>query len=305
MSVLVLGAAGFIGRALVARLAARGERVIAAVRRPAPFAPGIEVCAVGDLSAATDWPSLVAGARAVVHLASRAHAPPPKDARAWIEAEAAAAAALGKAARAAGVERILVFSSVKVHGETSPPRFKASDPPAPADAYGAAKLAIERAVADSGAAFTVLRPPLVYGPGVKGNVRALMRLVAWGVPLPLAGIDNRRSVIFLDNLIDLVEAALESPRAIGQAFLMRDDREPSTPELVRLIAAGMGRRARLLPVPPGLIRALARMAGRGEDAARLLSSLTVDDTATRSLLGWAPRVALENGIAATCRAFQS
>ncbi|MGH7087266.1 MAG: hypothetical protein ACREFQ_00015, partial [Stellaceae bacterium] len=140
---------------------------------------------------------------------------------------------------------------------------------------------------------------------VKGNFRALLRLVQRGVPLPLASVANRRSFIFIENLIDLIEAALVAPAALGQAFLMRDDREVGTPDLVRLIAHGLERPARLLPCPPGALRAAARLAGRSEDAERLLGSLAVDDMETRVRLGWRPRIALDAGVAATCRWFRS
>ncbi len=299
-TVLVLGGGGFIGRPLAARLAARGERVIATVRQPTTLGPGIEARVTGTLGPATDWAALIGEAGAVVHLASRAHAPPERG-TAWIEAEAATAAALAQAAKRAGVARIVLMSSIKVQGEASARPFRADDRPAPADPYGRAKLAIEEALRAAGVPLVVLRPPLVYGPGVKGNFRALLGLVARGVPLPLASIVNRRSLVFLDTLLDLVELALSHERAPGQTFLVRDGQDVSTPALIRLIAAGLGRPAHLLPCPLALLRAAARLAGRGDDALRLIESVTVDDAPTRDRLGWRPRVTLEEGVAATCR----
>jgi nucleoside-diphosphate-sugar epimerase len=292
--VLVLGAGGFIGRALVARLAQAGVPVVPAGRG----AGG------GNLTAASDWPALLAGCRAAVYLASRAHAPAGDDD--WIAAEAATAAALAAAARRAGLERLVLMSSLKVQGEDSGAgRLSAGDPPAPADAYGRAKLRIEAAMGQAAAdILVVLRPPLVYGPGVKANFLALLRLVDRGVPLPLGSIANRRSLIFLDNLIDLVLCALDHEEAAGGTFLMRDDDEVTTPGLVREIARQLDRPARLFPCPPGLLRTAARLAGRGDAALRLLGSLSVDDTPTRERLGWRPRVALADGIAATCRWFR-
>ncbi len=300
--VLVLGAAGFIGRPLVARLAARGRRVIAAPRRDTAFAAGVELRATGELTAATDWATLLAGAESVVHLASRAHAP-PEHGEAWIEAEAATSRALAAATRKAGIRRIVLFSSVKAHGGAG--SFRASDPLRPADPYGRAKAAIEQAMREAGDALVILRPPLVYGPGVKANFRALLRLAASGMPLPLASIDNRRSFIFLENLLDLVEIVLDDARASGGAFLLRDKRDLSTAELVRIIARAMGRSARLFPCPPSLLRIAARLVGQDDAADRLLENLTVDDEPTRRTLDWRPRVALEDGIAATCRAYLS
>ncbi|HUB95096.1 MAG TPA: NAD-dependent epimerase/dehydratase family protein, partial [Stellaceae bacterium] len=296
--VLVLGAGGFIGRALVARL---GAGTIAATRRPVDPAPGIEVRVTGTLTAASAWRAILEGAHAVVHLASRAHAPPGAD-LSWIEQEAAAAAAFGQAVRAAGIGRVVLLSSIKIHGEdTRGGAFRASDPPAPADAYGRAKLRIEESLRQSGVPLVVLRPPLVFGPGVKGNFRALLGFAARGVPLPLASVANRRSLIFLDHLVDLIETALTHERAVGGAFLMREARDVSTPELLRLIAQGLGRTARLLPCPPKLLSAMARTVGRSEDAEKLLNSLCVDDSETRERLGWRPRLSLEAAISATCR----
>ncbi|HXQ51204.1 MAG TPA: NAD-dependent epimerase/dehydratase family protein [Stellaceae bacterium] len=299
--VLVLGAGGFIGRALVAHLAARGESVIAATRAPQTFGVGIVNRATGTLDAASPWPALLADARAVVYLAGRAHAAPGPG-EDWIEDEAATAHALAAAARREGVERIVLLSSIKAHGEVSGALpFRAGDPLAPADPYGRAKARVEAAMTATGAPLVVLRPPLVYGPGVKANFRVLMGLVMRRVPLPLASIANRRSFVHLDNLLDLVALVLTHERAPGRAFLLRDEREVSTPDLVRLIARGFGRGAILLPCPPGALIALAKLFGRSDVVERLIASLRVDDGATRETLGWRPRVALEDGIAATCR----
>jgi UDP-N-acetyl-alpha-D-quinovosamine dehydrogenase len=305
-AVLVLGAAGFIGRALVARLVAAGVPVVAAVRHRATFAAGVRVHVAGTLGAASDWPALLAECGAVVHLAGRAHRPAAAG-TAWIAAEAAMAAALGRAAQAAAIERIVLMSSVKVLGEDSGGgQFHADDPPAPADAYGRAKLAVEAALRhEAGDRLVVLRPPLVYGPEVGGNFRALLRLVALGVPLPLAAIANRRSLIFRDNLVDLVCHALSHPDARGGTFLLRDDEEPSTPRLVALIAAGLARPARLFACPPGALTVTTRLVGRGDAAARLTASLSVDDGPTRARLGWRPAVALADGVAATCRWYRA
>jgi nucleoside-diphosphate-sugar epimerase len=297
---LVLGAAGFIGRALAARLASRGVRVVAASRNGLDCGASVEARATGALSAGTDWAALLADVESVVHLASRAHAPPERG-DAWISFEAATSGALAAAARRAGLRRVVLVSSVKAHGDAG--HFRSDDPLRPADPYGRAKAAIEEAMRAAGEALVVLRPPLVYGPGVKANFGALLRLAASGVPLPLASIDNRRSLVFLDNLVDLIETALTDPRAGGQSFLLRDDDDISTPELVRLIARAMGKRAHLFPCPQSLLRGAARLYGRGDAAERLLESLTVDDAPTRRALGWRPRVALADGIALTCRSF--
>ena len=303
--VVVVGAGGFIGGALVARLAARGMPIRAVVRRAVAAPPGVSVHAIGDITATTEWPALLRGARAVVHLANRAHAAADAE-QDWIEHDAAAAAQLARAAGRAGVERLLLMSSIKVLGEaTDGVPFRAGRPAAPEDAYGFAKWRVEEtmrlACAAAGPALTVIRPPLVYGPGVKANFRALLRLVDRGLPLPLANIHNRRSLVFLDNLVDLVEVALSHPAARDGTFLVRDAEEVSTPELVRRVARALQRPARLFPCPPGLLRLAARAAGRRGTADRLLGSLSIDDTATHDRLGWSPRIALDEGLAATAR----
>ena len=300
--VVVTGAGGFIGRALVERLAAHGTPVIAVLRREAVLPAGATPCILGELTPATDWAPLLAGARGVVHLASRAHAPASGEQR-WIEDEAAVARRLARQAKSAGVTRLVLLSSIKVLGErTQDLPFRAHQPAAPEDVYGLAKWRMEEAMrAEAGERLAILRPPLVYGPRVKANFLALLRLVDSGLPLPFAAIDNRRSLVFLDNLLDLVETALVHPDAAGESFLLRDDDEVSTAALTRGIAAALGRRSRLLPCPPGLLRLAASLAGRAGAADRLLSSLRVDDFATRQRLGWRPRVTLEEGLAATAR----
>ena len=296
--IVVLGAGGFIGRRLCERWAGR-EPVIAVTREPEPLGSGIEVRALGDLGAATDWRSLFAGARAVIHLANRAHAPAGR--QDWLEAEVAMAAAIARAARAEDA-RLLYMSSIKVHGEASRTPFRASDTPHPADAYGRAKWQSESAMRETGVALSVIRPPLVYGPGVKANFLALLRWVDRGLPLPLASIDNRRSLIFLDNLLDLVDSALAHEPGL---FLARDDDEVSTPALIRIIAEKLGRPARLVPCPPAWLAMAVRCLGQGAAAERLLGTLSLDDGATRQSLGWRPKTSLADGIAATCRWYRS
>src|SRR5579883_1056954 len=251
-SVVVTGAAGFIGRALVAQLVARGQPVTALLRRPSPAAPGAAARIIGEITAETEWAPILAGARAVVHLANRAHVPLRTGEIGWIEAEAAAARYLARAASQGGVERIVLLSSIKVLGErTDGKPFTAEDPPAPEDGYGLAKQRIEEAMREAMSGdtrLTILRPPLVYGPGVKANFLAMLRLVDLGLPLPLAGIGNRRSFVFTDNLVDLIEAALAHPAPEG-TFLLRDDEEVSTPDLLRRIARQLGAPPGSSPVP--------------------------------------------------------
>lgn len=301
--VVILGAAGFIGRALAAHLAASGIVVRAVTGTAATFPPSIETRIAGPLDRGSDWRGLLSGARAVIHLASRAHAP-AGDA-AWHAAERDTAAAIAAAAAAAGLERTILLSSIKVLGETTTDRpFSANSACDPRDAYGRAKLAIETAMQQRGApGLTIIRPPLVYGPEVKGNFRTLLRIVRRGVPLPLAAIRNRRAFVFRDNLLALIAATLTHPAATGQIFLVRDDDEIGTPELVREIARRFSQPARLFAVPPGLLRVMAKAVGRGDAAERLIDSLDIDDSATRTRLGWRPPFSLAEGLDITCRWF--
>jgi nucleoside-diphosphate-sugar epimerase len=278
--------------------------VVAQLRRAAPLPAQAITGMIGDITSATDWSAVLRGARAVVHLAGRAHRPAGGDQQ-WIEGEAAAAANLARAAAAAGVERIVLMSSIKVLGEcTLDLPFRAHLRPAPEDTYGLAKWRIEeamRAATANGPALVILRPPLVYGPGVKANFLNLIRFIERGVPLPLASVANRRAFIFLDNLLDLIVTALDHPAAAGGTFLLRDADEVSTPALIRVIAQALEREAQLFPFPPTLLRLAAQLVGKAAVADRLLASLRIDDSLTREKLGWAPRVSLEQGVARTCR----
>jgi nucleoside-diphosphate-sugar epimerase len=304
--ILVTGAAGFIGAALCRALAGCGHAVIGATRGPAQPIAGVEPRPVGDIGPRTDWSGHLDRVAIVVHLATRAHR--PFTAAGNLEAEAAAA--LARAAAAAGVGRFVHMSSIRAMGSATRPGapLRAADPALPDDAYGRAKLAIEEALAaaarGTGLDLVILRPPLVHGPGVKGNLRALIRLVASGLPLPFAGLDNRRSLIFLDNLVDLLAAACVHPEAAGRALLARDAADLSTPQLIRALAAGLGCPARMFAVPAAALAALRRVPALGPAVARLSSSLQVDDGETRRVLGWLPAVPIEAGLAATARAYR-
>lgn len=294
------GAAGFIGDALCRGLAARGHDVLAITRGPSAAIPGAEVRPIGDIGPRTDWSCHLGAVEIVIHLADRG-AP---------EAARQAVAALARAAAVSGARRLVYMSSVRAMGAVTGPGapFRPPDPPLPRDAYGRAKLASEKlllaAAQETGLEVVILRPPLVYGPNVKANFRALIRLAASGLPLPFAGIDNRRSLIFLDNLVDVGARAAIDPAAAGRVLLLRDAVDLSTRELLCALAAGLGRPARLFAVPEAAFAMLRPIPALGPLAARLTLSLQVDDSATRTLLGWAPRVATETGLAITVRAFR-
>ena len=263
-----------------------------------------------DISPTTSWADALLDCRSVVHLAALAHVPLSRmdDALAACRAiNTVATLNLARQAAAAGVQRFVFISSIKVNGEfTQAGRpFTASDPPAPQDAYAISKMEAEiglREIADeTGMELVIVRPPLVYGPGVKGNFAELMRWVARGIPLPLAGIENRRSLVALDNLVDLLLRCVEHPGAANQTFLVSDGEDLSTTDLLRRLAAAMGRPSRLFPLPQSWLRGAAALIGRGDAAARLCDSLQVDMTATREALGWTPPVGVDEGLRRAAR----
>ncbi|HTV44403.1 MAG TPA: NAD-dependent epimerase/dehydratase family protein [Stellaceae bacterium] len=302
--ILVTGAAGFIGRALCRELVRRGHVVRGLTRGTGPPIAGVVLDAIGEIGPRTSWGGRLDRVDVIIHLATRAHRPmAAEDAN----HEAEAAAILARAAAAAGVGRLVHVSSIRAMGAATAPgtRFRPGDPARPADPYGRAKLAIERALAaaarDCGLDLVILRPPLVHGPGVKGNLASLIRLVASGLPLPFARIDNRRSLIFLDSLLDLLAIACTHRAAPGRVLLARDPADLSTPELIGALAAGLGRAPRLVAVPAAALAALARLPALGPVLMRLTASLQADDEETRRVLGWSPRTTSEAGLAATAR----
>jgi len=296
----VTGAAGFIGSALCRSLIQRGHDVLGITRGPAKANRGGETRAIGDIGPRTDWSGCLDGAEAVIHLADRGR---PETAPVTL-------AALAHAAAASGVRRLVYMSSIRAMGAVSQPGspFRPSDAPSPCDAYGHRKLANERclvvAAGEAGLELVILRPPLVYGPGVKGNFRALLRLAASGLPLPFAAVDNRRSLIFLENLTDIAARAAIDGAAAGCVLLVRDGVDLSTRQLVCALAGGLGRPVRLFAVPAPAVARLRRMPAIGPLAARLTLSLQVDDSATRALLGWMPPVSAASGLEITARAFR-
>lgn len=306
--VVVTGASGFVGAALSPQLVRSGWQLRAALRRP-PRAPEhlADFRVVGGIGPDTDWGPVLQGAAAVVHLAARVHvmADSGHDAlAAYREVNTAATERLARAAAAAGVRRFVYVSSIKVNGESTSERpFTEVDIPAPADAYGISKWEAEQALSrvrrESGLEVVVLRPPLVYGPGVKANFLSLVEAVARGWPFPLAAVRNQRSLIYVGNLVSAIVRCLEHPAAAGRTYLVADGEPVSTVELIRAIACALRRPARLFPVPTGLLRLAGRLTGRGDAVERLLGSLAVDFSLIRRELAWTPPYTFEEGIQAT------
>ena len=305
MRVLVTGASGFIGTALCRELRARGHAVRAVVREAAPAAG--QAVVVADIAGEFDRPALLDGIDVVVHLAAIAHRAAGDEA-AIRRVNVDGAARLAEAA-AGSVRRFVFLSSVKVHGEDSGDRaFVETDPLRPEDAYGRSKLEAEQALAQIAARsrmeLVVLRPPLVYGPGVKANFLRLVKWVDSGWPLPFANVLNRRSLIYLGNLVDAVIRCAAHPDASGP-FLVGDNESVSTAELVSRIGRALERPARLASVPPALLRLAGYTAGRGDEARRLTGNLVVDASRARRVLDWSPPFTLDQGLAETARWFAS
>jgi len=303
MQVLITGANGFVGRALVSALSGAGHTVVPAVRR----ATGLpNQTLVGEIGPATDWDRALAGCEAVVHLAARVHvmrdeASDPLTEFRRVNSEGTLK--LAREAAKAGVRRFVFISTVKVNGEGRDEPYRETDVPAPEDAYAVSKWDAEqglrRVAQETGLEVVILRPPLVYGPGVKANFLRLMRTLRNGWPLPLGAIRNRRSLLYLGNFVDAIRLCVEHPAAAGQTFLLDDGEAVSTPDLIRALANAMGRPARLLAVPVGVLELAGALLGKRAAVARLTGSLYVDSSAIRSRLGWAPPFSMEAGLATT------
>jgi nucleoside-diphosphate-sugar epimerase len=304
---LVTGATGFVGQSLCSALPTKGDFVRAAVRssNSVPAVDGLDVAAVGEIGARTDWTAALTGVDCIIHCAARAHVMHETEAdalTAYRAVNVAGTQRLAEHAAASGVRRFVFLSSIKVNGEQTAlgAPFLFSDAPAPEDPYGVSKWEAEQALwavsAQTGLEVVVVRPPLVYGPGVKGNLLRLLRCVARSVPLPLGAVHNQRSLMGLSNLVDLLLRCAEHPAAAGQTFLASDGLDLSTPHLIRLMAEGMNRPARLLPVPVALLQAGGSLLGKRGELDRLVGSLQVDSRHTRELLGWTPPVSVADGV---------
>ena len=304
--VLITGGQGLVGKALAARALTQGLEVSFSTRqKPADTDLRIECIQTTDVSATTDWLSAVQTIDTLVHCAARVHVMHDTEAdplTAFRAVNVEGTLNLARQATAAGVKRFVFMSSVKVNGErTEPDRaFIEADAPDPQDAYGQSKLEAEQGLrqiaAETGMEVVIIRPPLVYGLGVKANFAALMRAVQRSWPLPLGAVHNQRSLLALDNLVDFILTCINHPQAANQTFLVSDGQDLSTTELVRGMAQAAGVPARLLPVPVWAVQAGASLLGKGDAVQRLYGNLQVDISKARSLLGWVPPVSVEEGL---------
>lgn len=303
MKILVTGANGFVGRTLSERLEFLGHEVLRAVRRICGISGEIKIENMLEREA---WNVALEGCECVVHLAARVHVmhDTTTDPQALYRAvNTDATLNLAREAAKVGVKRFVFVSTIKVNGEGRDAAYRETDAPAPEDAYAISKWEAEqglwRIAQETGLEVVILRPPLLYGPGVKANFRRLLDTVERGWPLPLGAIDNRRSLLYLGNFVDAIRLCIEHPAAAGQTFLIDDGRPVSTPELVRAVARALGRPARLLPVPPGVLAFAGALVGKRAAVARLTGSLWVDSSLIRDRLGWTPPYSMADGLAAT------
>jgi nucleoside-diphosphate-sugar epimerase len=305
VKVLITGASGFVGRALCSHLVAHDFDVVGTVRSlPGTPVPGIDYRIVAEMGTSTDWYDALAGVQVIVHCAARVHvmcdhAHDPLTEFRYVNT--LGTATLARAAARYGIKRLVFLSSIKVNGESTLPDvpFDQTSPTRPQDPYAISKWEAEqvlaRVAAGTGLEVVVLRCPLVYGPGVKGNFLRLLQAANRGIPLPFALARNRRSLIYLDNLTGAIAICLTHPAAAGKTYLVSDGEDVSTAELISLIGQALGKSSRLWPCPLGLMKLAGLITGKSNEVARLLGSLCIDSSRIRNELGWAPPYTLAQG----------
>lgn len=307
-NLLVTGANGFVGQALCAKALRCGLHVKGAVRSSSELPAGAEPVIIGAINGETEWTDALRGVDIVVHLAARVHV--MKDTAAdplaeFIKVNLHGTANLARQAARAGVRRFVYVSSIKVNGEETHggQKFSVADTPAPQDPYGVSKWeaeqALHRVARETGLEVVVVRPPLVYGSGVKGNFAQMLGVVAKRIPLPFASVFNLRSLIYVGNLADALITCATHPAAAGQTYLVCDGEDVSTPDLLRQLASAMNVPSLLLPCPPSLLRLAGKLTGKSQQMERLLGSLRVDSSKIRRDLNWVPPHTLEQGLRIT------
>jgi len=311
MKLLVTGASGFIGRALCARMSEAGDVELTGTVRSSNYAGAPDgAITTRELGPDTRWHDLLDSIDVVVHTAARVHVMHGPDSLAeYRRVNVDGTLNLARQAANCGVQRFVFLSSVKANGDNTQRghAFCADDQPAPADAYGKSKYEAEvelsRLTKEHDMEVVTIRPPLVYGPGVKANFLALMRWVHKGYPLPFARVHNVRSLIALDNLVDLIRTCCVHPRAANETFMAADEEDISTAELITRLGIALNRPARLFAVPRNLLLALATIGGKRDQAKKLLGNLQIDTRKTRELLDWKPAISMDQALEATAKKF--
>ena len=310
MNILVTGSTGFVGSRVVELARERDWKVTSVVRKQ--IEPLTNSLVIPSIDASTDWSGAFEGVDCVVHCAARVHQMNESEQDALVayrETNTLGTLNLAKQAAEAGVKRFVFVSSIKVNGEFTEPGspFQPNLNNIPQDPYGLSKYEAEIELAqlakDTGLDIVIIRPPLVYGPGVKANFLSMMSLIDKGIPLPFGAIKNQRSLVYLDNLSDLILTCCEHPLAPGHTFLVSDDQDVSTTQLMRTIAQSMGKAPRLLPIPMSLIQLAASVLNKKHIAQRICGSLQVEIGSTKEILGWEPPVTFEQGIKNTVQAY--
>lgn len=310
-NVLITGATGFVGHHLLQCLLANEYYTpIAALRISSRPIEGVQTVTIGDLQPNTNWSQALFDVDTVIHLAARVHVMQDTDIdplEAFRTTNTQVTFNLARQAAAAGVRRLIFLSSIKVNGEhtTADKPFTADETHIPTDPYGISKYEAEQGLRElalqTGMEVVIIRPPLVYGPGVKANVLSIMRWLHKGIPLPLGAIHNQRSLVALDNLVDLIRICIEHPAAANQTFLISDDEDLSTTDLLRRLGSALGKPPCLLPVPQRFLSASLTLLGKGEIAQRLCGSLQIDMSKTRELLTWAPPLSMDEALYKTAQ----
>ncbi|MCP4650717.1 MAG: SDR family oxidoreductase [PVC group bacterium] len=313
--ILVTGATGFIGRAVCVKLLENGWKFKAVVRKdfnPSVLPTGIEKVYIESIENYNFCDKDFSEVEAVIHLAARVHmindkAVAPLDA--FRKVNVLGTKRLALAAAKAGVKRFIFLSSVKVNGETTVRPYTEKDKPDPQDAYGVSKKEAEDALADmaaeTGMQIVIIRPPLVYGLGVKANFRSLIKITKAGIPLPFKNIYNKRSFVYLGNLADAIIICIDHIRAAGETFLISDGEDVSVAELINKIAIAMNRKPALFSFNQGILRSFCKVIGKSEELEKLAGSLLVDSSKMRNILGWTPPFSLEEGLKETVKPYKS
>ena len=311
MRVLITGARGFVGKELTQRLISEGHEIYAAVRSGQPATSGVRDVLVSNTTTATEWQSTLQNVDVVFHLAARVHVMKDNSAdplAAYLQDNLQFTTEMAMHAATAGVKRFVFISSIKVNGEsTNAKAFTEIDKPDPQDPYAISKLHAEESLlavaSNTGMEVVILRPPLVYGPGVKANFRSLLQVVDRMVPLPLSCISNTRSLIYVGNLVDALILCATHAAAKNQLFLICDETSISTPQLIKNIAFALGRPCMLFPFPLSTLRLAAKLIRKGAFLDRLTQSLMIDNTKIRNLLNWKPPYTMKQGLKATAKAY--